>query len=79
SGFYVTNSTYAYLSMKNGDPFAKKFGGPSGNDNDWLILTIEGFDSGNKLTGKVETFLADFAFSFNTEGNNQFNSKLLKK
>jgi len=24
TGFYITNSTYAYLSMKNGDAFAKK-------------------------------------------------------
>ncbi|MEN8957919.1 MAG: DUF4465 domain-containing protein, partial [Flavobacteriales bacterium] len=25
-GFWINNSTYAYLSMKNGDSFAKKFG-----------------------------------------------------
>jgi hypothetical protein len=66
SGVYVTNSTYAYWSMKNGDAFSKKFGGPSGNDEDWLILTIEGFDSENKATGKVEFFLADFGYSINT-------------
>jgi len=65
SGVYVTNSMYAYLSMKNGDAFAKKFGGESGNDEDYLILTIEGFNSDNQSSGKVETFLADFAFSIN--------------
>ncbi|MBA4411363.1 MAG: DUF4465 domain-containing protein [Bacteroidota bacterium] len=63
SGVYVTNSTYTYLSMKNGDAFSKKFGGENGNDDDWLILTIEGFDSDSKSTGKVEFFLADFAYS----------------
>lgn len=66
SGLYVTNSTYAYLSMKNGDAYSKKFGGESGNDEDWLILTIEGFNSENRSTGKVEFFLADFSYSNNT-------------
>jgi len=66
SGLYVTNSTYAYLSMKYGDSFSKKFGGESGNDKDWLILTIEGFNSDNQSTGKVEFYLADFAYSINT-------------
>ena len=66
SGLYVTNSTYAYLSMKNGDAYAKKFGGESGNDPDWLLLAIEGFDSDNHSTGKVEVSLADFAYSINT-------------
>lgn len=66
SGLYVTNSTYAYLSMKNGDAFSKKFGGESGNDPDWLLLTIEGFDSNNQSTGKVYFNLADFAYSINT-------------
>jgi hypothetical protein len=66
SGMYVTNSTYAYLSMKNGDSFSKKFGGESGNDPDWLLLTIEGFDSDNKSTGNVYFNLADFAYSINT-------------
>ena len=65
SGVYVTNSTYAYLSMRNGDTFSKKFGGVSGNDPDYFILTIQGFDSNNKNTGKVEFFLADFMYDNN--------------
>jgi len=40
SGFYVTNSTYAYLSMARGDAFSKKFGGETGNDPDFFKLTI---------------------------------------
>lgn len=63
SGLYVTNSTYAYLSMKNGDDFSKKFGGANGNDEDYLILTIKGYTSDNRETGKVEFFLADFMYS----------------
>src|SRR3989344_4649593 len=34
-GFFVTNSTYAYNSMRDGDAFAKKFGGTTGDDPDW--------------------------------------------
>jgi hypothetical protein len=63
SGVYITNSTYAYLSMKLGDGFSKKFGGESGNDPDFLILNIEGFNSDNKSTGLIEFFLADFGYS----------------
>ena len=67
SGVYVTNSTYAYLSMKNGDDFSKKFGGETGNDPDWLKLTVEGFDSSFKSTGKVEFRLADFTSDDNSK------------
>lgn len=81
SGVYITNSTYAYLSMKNGDSYAKKFGGDSGNDPDWFLLTIEGFDSTNKSTGKVYFNLADFAYSINSNDYiiNSWNWVSLKK
>jgi hypothetical protein len=62
----VTNTTYAYLSMQNGDAFAKKFGGPSGNDPDWFKLTIYGKDLANQILGTVEFYLADFRFVDNT-------------
>jgi hypothetical protein len=52
--------------MKNGDDFSKKFGGETGNDEDYLILTIEGFNSNNQSSGKVEFFLADFMYSINS-------------
>ncbi|HET6556951.1 MAG TPA: DUF4465 domain-containing protein [Prolixibacteraceae bacterium] len=63
SGLYVTNSAYAYWSMKNGDAFSKKFGGETGTDEDYLILTIEGFDANSQSAGKVEFYLADFRSS----------------
>jgi hypothetical protein len=59
-GFYVTNSTYAYLSMKNGDQFAKKFGGPTGTDPDWFRLTVKGYLNGNVVPDSVDVYLADF-------------------
>ncbi|MDZ4758262.1 MAG: DUF4465 domain-containing protein [Bacteroidota bacterium] len=59
-GFWITNNTYAYLSMKNGDStFAKKFGGVSGNDTDWFKVTIQGYKAGNATKSK-DFYLADF-------------------
>jgi hypothetical protein len=59
----LTNTTYAALSMKNGDPFAKKFGGTSGNDPDFLAVTFTGYEGlglGGEQTGHVTFYLADF-------------------
>ncbi len=61
-GAYFSNTTYAYLSMLNGDAFAKKFGGASGNDADWFSLTINGYDAGGGLLGSLDFYLADFRF-----------------
>ncbi len=66
-GAYFTNTTYAYLSMLNGDSFAKKFGGPSGNDPDWFKLTITGMDAGGGITGTKDFYLADYRFMDNAQ------------
>jgi len=58
----VTNITYAALSMRDGDDFAKKFGGASGNDPDFFKLTAHG-DNGES----AEIFLADFRFADNSQ------------
>jgi hypothetical protein len=54
----VTNTTYAYLSMLNGDSFAHKFGA-----GDFFLLTITGYDSlggiGNTV-GEKDFYLANF-------------------
>lgn len=60
---YITNTTYAYFSMKNGDDFAKKFGGISGNDPDYFRLTIKGYKKGKLTTDSVNFYLADFRFT----------------
>jgi hypothetical protein len=65
SGLYVTNNNYAYYSMRNGDAFAKKFGGSSGNDVDWFLLTMTGKDATGAVTGTVDFYLADFRFADN--------------
>ena len=63
-GAFFTNSTYTYFSMLNGDAFSKKFGGATGDDEDWFLLTIEGFNGGAS-TGTVDFYLADFRFADN--------------
>lgn len=60
-----TNTTYATLSMLNGDAFAKQFGGPTGDDEDFFLLTIEGLDGTGGTTGAVEFYLADYRFADN--------------
>lgn len=65
SGFYVSNTTYAYLSMRDGDAFAKKFGGSTGNDPDFFLLQISGWFQGQPTTDTVDFYLADFRFHDN--------------
>lgn len=64
-GCYVTNNTYGTNSMMNGDGFAKKFGGTTGNDTDFFKLTATGFDAAGTETGKVNFYLADYRFEDN--------------
>lgn len=61
----ITNTTYAGLSMRDGDDFAKKFGGESGDDPDFLLLTIDGLDAEGNSVGEVEVYLADYRFENN--------------
>jgi hypothetical protein len=68
----LTNTTYSALSMRNGDSFAKKFGGPSGGEPDLLSVTLNGYDSlggTGTLIGAVTVNLADFRF---TESSQDF-------
>ena len=55
----VSNSTYSALSMKNGDDFAKKFGGEEGSDPDFFHLIITGIDEEGQVTGTLTLGLAD--------------------
>ena len=62
-GVFLTNTTYAYVSMRDGDLWAKKFGGVSGDDPDWFLLGIQAFDAGGAQTGSLDFYLADFRFA----------------
>ncbi|OJV29821.1 MAG: hypothetical protein BGO32_11780 [Bacteroidetes bacterium 37-13] len=66
-GFYITNTTYAYLSMKDGDGFAKKFGGTNGTDSDYFYVTVKGYLNGTQKTDTVNFYLADYRFADSTQ------------
>lgn len=65
----LTNTTYAALTMRDGDPFgfAKKFGGQSGNDPDYFYVTIRGIDGNQQAVGSVNFYLADYRFADNSQ------------
>jgi hypothetical protein len=67
TGFYVANTTYAALDMKDGSSFSKKFGGASGNDPDYFQLAITGFRNGVVIADTVKFKLADYTFSDNSK------------
>ena len=57
-GFYANNTTYAALSMLNGDGFSRQFTTAS---NDFFRLTIEGLDAADGSLGTVDFLLADYS------------------
>ncbi len=59
-GAFVTNTTYVFFSMLNGDDYAKKFGGADGTDPDWFKLSVTGLTAAGAISGPVELYLADF-------------------
>ncbi|ABG58878.1 DUF4465 domain-containing protein [Cytophaga hutchinsonii] len=68
TGFYVANTTYAVLDMKNGTPtISKKFGGASGNDPDYFQLAITGFRNNAVISDTVKIKLADYTFTDNAK------------
>lgn len=64
--FKITNSTYAYNSMKFGDLFGKKFGGTSGKDTDFFFVRVKSWMEG-KLKDSQDIYLADFRFNDSTK------------
>ncbi len=65
-GLQVTNSTFAYRSMLEGDTYAKRFGGETGNDPDFFLLTVKKFNNGELSTDSVDFYLADYRFEDNS-------------
>jgi Domain of unknown function (DUF4465)/Secretion system C-terminal sorting domain len=68
----VTNTTYAYKSMLNGDMFGKPFGADTSatgaidntNGEDWFLLTIYALGSDSLNTGdSINFYLADYTFA----------------
>jgi hypothetical protein len=67
TGFYITNSTYAYRAMKTGGGFNKKFGGSTGTDPDWFKLTMKGYKNGASADSMINFYLADFRSADSTK------------
>ena len=75
SSIQVSNTTYAALSMRDGDAYAKQFGSandansvPDGtNGEDFFKLWIVALDADNARIDSVEVFLADYRFADNNE------------
>jgi len=70
AGAYFTNATYPALVMRDGDVnhFSKQFGGPSGDDPDWLLLTVKGIDQNDQvMSDQVDFYLADYRFGDNAQ------------
>lgn len=63
AGAFVTNTTYALLSMRDGDGFTERFGGVDGTDPDWFRLRARGYGADGSLTGEAVFYLADFRFA----------------
>ncbi|MEY4877456.1 MAG: hypothetical protein RL708_2606 [Bacteroidota bacterium] len=74
-GFYVTNGTFATMSMRHGDLYAKKFGDTTGTHSglaqgsqpDWFKLTVRKYLGGVLTNDSVEFYLADFRFANNAQ------------
>ena len=54
-GAWITNSTWAYIGMTEGDGYAKKFKAGS-----WFKAIAVGYNSENKEIGRLEYLLADY-------------------
>ena len=75
SSVQLTNTTYAALSMRDGDMFGKQFGDSTNaqgnqdgtNGEDWFRLLIIGKDAQSAVTDTVIFYLADYRFANNTQ------------
>lgn len=71
----LTNTTYAYLSMRDGDFAGKVFGSSNDangdddgtNGEDFFYIRIYGHDASDNLVDSVDFYFADFRFADNNE------------
>ena len=76
-GFYITNTTYAFKTVRNGNQFSRKFGDTTGTGSgttiaqgsypDFFKVTAKGYLGGTMKTDSAVFFLADYRFSNNTQ------------
>lgn len=73
SGFFITNTTYAWKTIKNGNSFSRKFGDTTGTFSsgfyaqggypDYFKLVVFGYKGGIKKADSVQYYLADYRFN----------------
>lgn len=71
----ITNTTYAGISMRDGDQIGKQFGSttdangdPDGtNSEDYFYVTVYGWNQQDELVDSTEVYLADYRFSDDTQ------------
>lgn len=68
----ITNTTYAGISMRDGDAYGKQFGSPDNaagtpdgtNGEDWFLLQIIPLDENDNVMGDtIDFYLADYRFA----------------
>lgn len=64
---YVTNNTFTYFNILNGGSPGKRFGGETGDDPDFFLLTVQGELAGIRTSEVVEFYLADYRFADNSQ------------
>jgi len=70
TGFYITNTTFAWKTIKKGNQFARKFGDTTGTGSgdttaqghypDWFKVIVRGYRGGNMINDSVQFYLADY-------------------
>lgn len=58
-GVWITNTTYAYLAVKDGNDGSNSVKGPF-TSNDWFKLTATGYKADKSKIGSIDFYLADF-------------------
>jgi hypothetical protein len=76
NGFYITNTTYAWKIIKQGNQFSRRFGDttgtgsgtsiPQGEYPDWFKVIVRGYRGGNMIADSIEYYLADYRNSGTT-------------
>ena len=63
----VNNTLLTHGIIERGNMFSKKFGGETGDDPDYFLLTIKGRSGGDLTTDSINFYLADYRFADNSE------------
>jgi hypothetical protein len=76
-GFYITNTTYAFKVVRNGNSFSRKFGDTTGTGSgttiaqgsypDFFKVTVRGYKNGVLKPDSVPFYLADYRFANNAQ------------